>query len=233
MPRRRAILRRTATWPAARTPPTVTSRKAWSIPRSWCTRRPRTVTGCLQPRQRIALRWASLRVVYTRSMVPTLHPGDYLLVRYGAVVRPGDVAVLRHPLRPDLLIVKRLVQRRAGGWWVRGDNPLVDSDSRQFGTVPEEFVVARALARLRRASPRRCRRQTSSQRTNATMARRADLCGCVVGSVRRRDCQQGSGRRHKSVSLRGAGIVCAWLAMWCGDSHYHRPPPRRDRSTHQ
>ena len=33
MARRRAILRRTAPWPAARTPPTVNSRKARSVPR--------------------------------------------------------------------------------------------------------------------------------------------------------------------------------------------------------
>ncbi|MBF6046015.1 nickel-type superoxide dismutase maturation protease [Streptomyces sp. NRRL B-1677] len=83
-------------------------------------------------------------------MVPTLNPGDQLVVQYGAVVRPGDVVVLRHPFRQDLLIVKRAVERREGGWWVRGDNPLVENDSREFGAVPEEFVVARALVRLRR-----------------------------------------------------------------------------------
>nr|WP_246469906.1 nickel-type superoxide dismutase maturation protease [Streptomyces olivoverticillatus] len=82
-------------------------------------------------------------------MVPTLNPGDQLVVRYGAAVRPGDVVVLRHPFRQDLLIVKRVVERREGGWWVTGDNPLVENDSREFGTVPDEFVVARAWLRLR------------------------------------------------------------------------------------
>ncbi|MBO0655017.1 nickel-type superoxide dismutase maturation protease [Streptomyces triculaminicus] len=92
--------------------------------------------------------------VYNPSMVPTLTPGDQLVVRYGAVVRPGDVVVMRHPFRQDLLIVKRAVERRAGGWWVTGDNPLVENDSREFGPVPDEFVVARAWVRLRRPPER-------------------------------------------------------------------------------
>ncbi|MEU5189231.1 nickel-type superoxide dismutase maturation protease [Streptomyces klenkii] len=106
--------------------------------------------GQEQDRERRGLLRIGLAEVYNPSMVPTLNPGDQLVVQYGAVVRPGDVVVLRHPFRQDLLIVKRAVERREGGWWVRGDNPLVENDSREFGAVPEEFVVARALVRLRR-----------------------------------------------------------------------------------
>ena len=83
------------------------------------------------------------------SMVPTLLHGDQLLVHYGAELRPGDVAVLRHPLQQDLLIVKRLIERREGGWWVMGDNTFVENDSREFGTVPDELVLARARGRFR------------------------------------------------------------------------------------
>ena len=58
------------------------------------------------------------------SMYPTLMHGDQLLVQLqGAREGAGDVAVLKHPLQQDLLIVKRLVERRDGGWWVLGDNP--------------------------------------------------------------------------------------------------------------
>ncbi|MEV6314790.1 nickel-type superoxide dismutase maturation protease [Streptomyces sp. NPDC051776] len=88
------------------------------------------------------------------SMVPTLRPGDRLVVQYGAPVRPGDVIMLRHPMQQDLLIVKRAAERRDGGWWVLGDNPYAESDSREFGTVPEEFVLARARMRLRPPSVR-------------------------------------------------------------------------------
>ncbi|WP_267246037.1 nickel-type superoxide dismutase maturation protease [Streptomyces sp. PR69] len=83
------------------------------------------------------------------SMVPTLYHGDQLLVHYGAVVRPGDVAVLRHPLQQDLLIVKRLVELRPDGWWVLGDNPGAEGDSRLFGSVPEELVLGRVRGRYR------------------------------------------------------------------------------------
>ncbi|WP_414170709.1 nickel-type superoxide dismutase maturation protease [Streptoverticillium reticulum] len=105
-------------------------------------------------RERRGLLRIGLAEVYNPSMVPTLNPGDQLLVQYGAAVRPGDVVVLRHPFRQDLLIVKRAVERRAGGWWVTGDNPLVENDSREFGAVPEELVVARARLRLRRPPER-------------------------------------------------------------------------------
>ncbi|MFF8954159.1 nickel-type superoxide dismutase maturation protease [Streptomyces sp. NPDC014894] len=83
------------------------------------------------------------------SMYPTLRQGDRLLVRYGARVRPGDVAVLRHPLQQDLLIVKRLAGRRDGGWWVLGDNPGAEGDSRVFGAVPPELLLGRVLGRFR------------------------------------------------------------------------------------
>lgn len=56
-------------------------------------------------------------------MLPTLRPGDCLLVRYGARVRPGDLVVARPWTRPDLLVVKRAVAAVAGGWRVQSDNP--------------------------------------------------------------------------------------------------------------
>ncbi|MBW1603042.1 nickel-type superoxide dismutase maturation protease [Streptomyces sp. JJ66] len=101
-----------------------------------------------------------LAEVSNPSMLPTLRPGDRLLLRYGAPVRPGHVVVLRHPFQHDLLIVKRAVERRADGWWVRGDNPHASNDSREFGVVPEELVLARASLRLR--SPRGVQRSPGS-----------------------------------------------------------------------
>ncbi|MFE6134086.1 nickel-type superoxide dismutase maturation protease [Streptomyces sp. NPDC056437] len=83
------------------------------------------------------------------SMYPTLRHGDHLLVHYGAEVKPGDIAVLRHPLQQDLLIVKRLVERREDGWWVLGDNPGAEGDSRVFGSVPHELLLGRVRGRYR------------------------------------------------------------------------------------
>ncbi|WP_313896243.1 nickel-type superoxide dismutase maturation protease [Streptomyces sp. YIM 98790] len=95
----------------------------------------------------------ALAEVYNDSMLPTLRPRDQLLVVHGARVRPGAVVVLRHPHEHDLLVVKRAVERRPDGWWVLSDNARMSNDSREFGAVPDEFLVARALLRLR--PPRR------------------------------------------------------------------------------
>jgi nickel-type superoxide dismutase maturation protease len=91
-------------------------------------------------------------------MVPTLRHGDRLLVRYGAPPRAGAVAVLRHPLQQDLLLVKRLVERRDGGWWVLGDNTAAEAvDSRAFGAVPADLVLGLARVRYRGMRPGRQR----------------------------------------------------------------------------
>ncbi|MFJ6936744.1 nickel-type superoxide dismutase maturation protease [Streptomyces sp. NPDC101132] len=87
------------------------------------------------------------------SMVPTLYDGDWLLVRYGAAVRPGQVVILRHPFQQDLLVVKRAAERRDGGWWVLGDNAFAGGDSTDYGTVPEELVLATVRLRFRPRRP--------------------------------------------------------------------------------
>ena len=82
-------------------------------------------------------------------MAPTLHDGDWLLVRRasGARIRAGDVVVARRPDRPGLLLVKRAVRRDGAGWWLLGDAPDASDDSRLFGVVPDELVLGRVLAR--------------------------------------------------------------------------------------
>src|SRR6476620_4622835 len=85
-------------------------------------------------------------------MSPTLSDGDHVVIKYGAVVRIGAVVVLRHPIRAELLVIKRAVQRRPGDcWWVLGDNPYNQTgDSTEYGAVPADLVLARAFLRLRR-----------------------------------------------------------------------------------
>ena len=91
--------------------------------------------------------WGTARVTGP-SMVPTLRPGDRLLVRRlrpSTPVRLGDVVLARFLSRPELLVVKRVRRAVPGGHWVEGDNPFVTDDSRAFGTA---VVVGRAVARL-------------------------------------------------------------------------------------
>jgi nickel-type superoxide dismutase maturation protease len=80
------------------------------------------------------------------SMLPNLTDGDRVLVRYGARVRPGDVVVVVRPDRREVGMVKRAKEHRPDGWWVLGDNPYRSTDSREFGAVPDDLVVARVLA---------------------------------------------------------------------------------------
>ena len=94
-----------------------------------------------------AVRSVTTEAVAGDSMRPTLEPGDWLVVRRGARVRPGDVVVARRPDRTGLRVVKRALKRTDDGWWLVGDNPAASTDSRLFGAVPVALVEGRAVAR--------------------------------------------------------------------------------------
>lgn len=79
-------------------------------------------------------------------MIPVLQPGDWVLgVRNPTSVDVGDVVVVDHPERPGFRLVKRVVDRDADGLVLGGDNPGRSVDSRQFGSVPAEEVLARLV----------------------------------------------------------------------------------------
>ncbi len=86
-------------------------------------------------------------VVAGDSMRPVLRPGDWLLVRRPPRLEPGTVVVARRPDRPELQIVKRLGYRSSGGWWLVGDNANASDDSRLFGAVPPDMIIAEVLLR--------------------------------------------------------------------------------------
>jgi phage repressor protein C with HTH and peptisase S24 domain len=77
------------------------------------------------------------------SMVPTLRDGDAILVLRTHRVRPGDVVVGYFAGLPAP-VVKRVVRPTGAGWWLEGDNGLVQDDSRRYG--PAE-VTGRVLLR--------------------------------------------------------------------------------------
>ena len=72
-------------------------------------------------------------VVEGRSMLPTLRPGDRLLVGYDRPVRTGDVVVVRLPDDAGLG-VKRALRHDDDGWWVERDNPAEGADSWSWGS---------------------------------------------------------------------------------------------------
>lgn len=77
-------------------------------------------------------------------MRPALAPGDRLLVVYDRTPRAGDVVVAR--FADGTVVVKRAAERRERGWWLLGDAPGVDS--RHRGAVPDDDVLAVAVARV-------------------------------------------------------------------------------------
>jgi nickel-type superoxide dismutase maturation protease len=107
---------------------------------------------------------APLRIfeVTGESMLPALHPGDWLVVRTGkralARIRVGDVVVARHPRTPAQLIVKRITGRTGNGWWLESDNQRAPGrqDSWDFDAVPDRLIVGRVVGccrPLRRWAP--------------------------------------------------------------------------------
>ena len=83
-------------------------------------------------------------IVSGSSMLPTLRPGDCLLVQPRGRVRPGHLVVARFDARPELLVVKRAVRPEGQGWWVEGDNAGATDDSRTNGAAD---VVATVVLR--------------------------------------------------------------------------------------
>jgi nickel-type superoxide dismutase maturation protease len=87
-------------------------------------------------------------VVSGDSMLPTLRPGDCLLVSARAGISVGAVVVARRPNVDGLLLVKRAIRREDDGWWVLSDNGAAGlDDSRAFGVLRDEFVVGKVLFR--------------------------------------------------------------------------------------
>jgi nickel-type superoxide dismutase maturation protease len=82
------------------------------------------------------------------SMIPTLAPGDRLLVvPPGRPFRPGDLVALHDPEVPARLLVKRVSAVSPEGVHVRGDNDGASRDSRDFGDVPPAAILGVAVYR--------------------------------------------------------------------------------------
>jgi signal peptidase I len=98
-------------------------------------------------------RWFPVRVEGT-SMLPTLHPGDFLAVRLPRSREPrrGQLVVIR---AGDIETVKRVIvpprYRTLGSeeFWVEGDNASASTDSRNNGPVARGAIVGIVRARYK------------------------------------------------------------------------------------
>ena len=94
----------------------------------------------------LARRYVDVVEVRGRSMMPTLRPGDRLLV-IRASARIGDVVVALDPRDPGRELIKRVRAADASGVTLRGDNAAASTDARVFGVVEAKAVQWRAVGR--------------------------------------------------------------------------------------
>jgi len=94
----------------------------------------------------LARRYVDVVEVRGRSMMPTLRPGDRLLV-IRASARIGDVVVVLDPRDPGRELIKRVRAADASGVTLRGDNAAASTDARVFGTIQANAVQWRAVGR--------------------------------------------------------------------------------------
>jgi nickel-type superoxide dismutase maturation protease len=80
-------------------------------------------------------------------MLPSLLPGDRLIVVRLGRPRPGDLVALHDPTEPARLLVKRVSGLGPAGIEVRGDNEGASRDSRAFGAVAPGRLIGRAVYR--------------------------------------------------------------------------------------
>jgi phage repressor protein C with HTH and peptisase S24 domain len=86
-----------------------------------------------------------MAVVAGLSMIPTLAPGERLLVRYDGPIILGDLVVFKHAGQID---VKRIERIETSGLFVLGDNDLVSTDSRNYGLIAHQDVLGTIVMRI-------------------------------------------------------------------------------------
>jgi len=86
-----------------------------------------------------------MAVVAGLSMIPTLAPGERLLVRHDGPIVLGDMVVFRYETQFD---IKRVLRIEAEGIVVKGDNDLVSDFSPTYGVIPYDDIVGTVTYRL-------------------------------------------------------------------------------------
>lgn len=93
-------------------------------------------------------------IVEGTSMLPTLEPGDRLVVARLGRPAPGDLVAVPDPRVPRRLLVKRVASVSGTQVELRGDNPGHSTDSRRFGPVPQSALRGRVVRRYAPAGRR-------------------------------------------------------------------------------
>ena len=75
-------------------------------------------------------------------MSPTLLPGQVVIGRRTDVLRPSDVVIVSHN---GLEKIKRIECQQGNLLYLLGDNPVASTDSRSFGWVQADAIVAKVV----------------------------------------------------------------------------------------
>lgn len=86
-----------------------------------------------------------MAVVAGLSMIPTLAPGERLLVSHDGPIVLGDIVVFQHESQFD---IKRVLRIEADGIFVKGDNDLVSNYSPTYGLIPFAKIVGTVTYRI-------------------------------------------------------------------------------------
>lgn len=93
------------------------------------------------------------------SMAPTYMAGDWLVVFWGGAFRRGQVVLVERENQPGVFLLKRVVGPLEEKIWVEGDNKAESTDSRQWGAISQDEIVASVLFRFMKAGSRRARQR--------------------------------------------------------------------------
>lgn len=93
------------------------------------------------------------------SMAPTYTSGDWLVVFWGGTYRRGQVVLVEREDQPGVFLLKRVIGPMEGKIWVEGDNKVASTDSRQWGAISQDEIVATVLFRFMKAGSRRARQR--------------------------------------------------------------------------
>ncbi len=87
------------------------------------------------------------------SMVPTLQPGDHLLIDEHAyderLPLVGEIVVATHPTTAPLILTKRVTACDRERVWLGSDHPDAGTDSRHFGPVARLHLIGRVTTQFR------------------------------------------------------------------------------------